>query len=549
MAGVGRHAKAENMDLAKAQSTPRTGKVRLGPWRSWSLGERHAGRLLPVSRPAWVVLLALLLMGTAFSPAGEPPLPAGLEEEKPADDGPALPAGLEDAGEKAEADGPALPAGLGGEEGGPSLPSGLDEEAADKEGDRGKEGDAQSWHEALPFSLTGFWEARAGARTQTDPYEKDASLGETRLQLQAERAWDAATLRVTADFLYDPVLDRHAVDLETGQGWVDLRETYVLMRPLSMLDLKVGRQVLTWGTGDLLFINDLFPKDWNAFFIGRDAEYLKAPSDAIKASLFFPWANLDVLYVPRFDADRFIDGRRISYYSGILGRRAGRDAKIDPLRPDDWFADDEWAGRLYRTVGGVELALYAYDGFWKSPSGMDPASGRATFPRLTAYGASVRGPVGKGIANLEVGYYDSADDRDGDDPFVNNSEWRFLVGYEQELAQNFTAGLQYYVEHLVHHAAYERTLPAGAPARDAWRQVVTLRLTKLLLRQDLELSLFGYVSPSDEDAYVRGRIHYKLNDRWSAEIGTNVFWGDEAHTFFGQFEKNTNVYAGVRWSF
>ena len=224
---------------------------------------RIAGALIARSCASFAMIVLVL---AAFARAGEP----------------ALPAGLEDAGDKAEADGPALPAGLGNETDGPSLPSGL-EDGADQEEDRAKEGGARSWRETLPFSLTGFWEARAGVRTQTDPYQKDASLGETRLQLQAERAWDAATLRITADFLYDPVLDRHAIDLETGQGWVDLRETYVLTRPLSMLDLKAGRQVLTWGTGDLLFINDLFPKDWNAFFIGRDVEYLKAPSDAIKA--------------------------------------------------------------------------------------------------------------------------------------------------------------------------------------------------------------------------------------------------------------------------
>jgi len=32
-------------------------------------------------------------------------------------------------------------------------------------------------------------------------------------------------------------------------------------------------------------------------------------------------------------------------------------------------------------------------------------------------------------------------------------------------------------------------------------------------------------------------------------VGANVFLGRRDHTFFGQFEHDSNVYAGVRYSF
>ena len=66
--------------------------------------------------------------------------------------------------------------------------------------------------------------------------------------------------------------------------WIDPREAWLSTQPLDFLDLKAGRQVVTWGTGDLLFINDLFPKDWQSFILGRDEEYLKAPSDTVKVA-------------------------------------------------------------------------------------------------------------------------------------------------------------------------------------------------------------------------------------------------------------------------
>jgi len=395
--------------------------------------------------------------------------------------------------------------------------------------------------EKLPFGLHGFVEARAGSRLQKDPaISETASIAETRLQLEASKLLDLAEVRVKGDIVYDAVE-------EEAKG--ELRSAFVLLTPFEIADVKIGRQVLTWGTGDLLFINDLFPKDWKSFFIGRDDEYLKAPSDAVRISYFHPVVNVDFVYTPRFRADTYIDGDRLSYWSDALGRRVGEGNKVRASEPDDWIGDDEIALRLHRNLRGTELALYGYHGYWRTPAGMNPRNGRATFPDLSVLGASARGAVGKGIGNIEAGYYHSRDDSDGDNPFVRNSELRILVGYEQEIARNLTAGVQYYVEWMMDYGGYRRMLPAGVRARDEFRHLVTLRLTKLLMSQNLKLSFFAYYSPSDDDAYLRPKIHYKIDDHWAAEIGGNIFLGARDHTFFGMFERDTNAYAAVRYSF
>lgn len=503
-----------------------------------------------MARTLLLLCSMLLLAHPGFGPTAfawdEPPLPAGLEGgPSPEHHEPALPAGLDPAGE--DAGEPTLPFGLipeteTGQE--PILPQGLNTETTEYE-----KPEAEEEFLGPGFEFSGFWDARAGLRTQEDPHEKDASLGETRLQLQAVTHAQKTSAALTLDLLCDPVLDRHAVRLEEGEGFVDLREANFVLTPAGFADVKAGRQILTWGTGDLIFINDLFPKDWNAFFIGRDEEYLKAPSDAIKISFFSNVANLNVVYSPRFDADRFIDGRRVSYYQAALGRFAGRDAVVKPERPDDWFADDEIAVRLYRNIRGYELAAYGYHGFWKSPAGIDPASGKTLFPDLSAYGASIRGGIFGGIGHAELGYYDSRNDRSGDDPFIRNSEFRVLTGYEQEVAKELTLGIQYYLEHIMEYDDYRRSLPPGTPKADEDRHVLTVRLTKLLMSQNLTLSLFAFYSPSDQDAYLRPKFHYRVDDHWSVEAGGNVFLGRDEHTFFGQFEKNTNLYGGATYSF
>ena len=402
---------------------------------------------------------------------------------------------------------------------------------------------------ALDTELHGFVDGRAGVRTQNDPYEDDRSLTELRLQLDSKTYFDWGEFTARGDFVYDDLAtDRGNVDLENGDGFFDLRELNLLFTPVDWSDVKVGRQILTWGTGDLLFINDLFPKDWNSFLLGRDEEYLKAPSDAIFASFFPSIGSFDVAYMPRMDADRYIDGRRVSYWNPMEQSISGTE--IDAGRRDEWFKEDEISARFYRDFLSYEAALYAYHGYWKSPMGMD-ATG-AYFPRMNSYGASAKGALGSGLVNAEAGYYDSREETTATQ-VVPNDEFRFLTGYEREVAKDLTAGVQYYIEWMMDHDGYEQNIINSGgttdTARDEARHVLTLRLTQMLMNQNLILSLFTFYSPSDNDAYFRPAATYKVSDHWMVTANGNIFIGEDDHTFFGQFKYNSNVNLGIRYSF
>jgi hypothetical protein len=148
-----------------------------------------------------------------------------------------------------------------------------------------------------------------------------------------------------------------------------------------------------------------------------------------------------------------------------------------------------------------------------------------------------------------VGYYDSLDDQSGTLNTVRNSEARFLAGFEREVGRDLTGSIQYYLEYMQDYTGYEENLTPGSRKNDAYRHLFTVRFTKLLMNQSLRLSLFAYLSPSDEDVYFRPKAHYKLTDHWALEAGANIFSGSDDHTFFGQFDHNTNIYASVRFSF
>lgn len=390
------------------------------------------------------------------------------------------------------------------------------------------------------LEVAGFMEGRAGMRLQDDAHEKDASMGEVRGQLDLTRDFDRALLKFKGDLLADAV---------TEEVEAEIRELNLSFSPADFMDIKAGRQVLTWGTGDLVFINDMFPKDWQSFFIGRDDEYLKAPSDAIKVSLFSDFANLDLAFTPVFGGSEYISGERLSYYSPMAGRIVGRDMVMAHEERNRFFTDSEIAVRLAKNIGGVELALYGYSGFWQEPEGLNPATGKAVFPRLNVFGGSARTTLFGGIGNVEIGYYDSVDNSDGTNPFIRPGELRFLAGFEREIGRELTGGFQYYLEWIREYDNYEKALPPSMQARDEYRHMLTLRLTKLLMNQNLNLSLFIYYSPSDNDGYLRPKASYKISDQWRITGGCNLFFGEDEHTFWGRFRDNTNAYLGLRYSF
>ena len=397
---------------------------------------------------------------------------------------------------------------------------------------------ASFWDRFSTPEVHGFLEGRSGCRTQPDPHEKESSVLETRLQGELSTQADFVQIKYKGDLWYDGILE---------QTLYDTREAWIFLRPATFLDITAGRQVLTWGTGDLVFLNDLFPKDWQSFFIGRDTEYLKAPSDSVKISSFSDFLNADFVFTPCFTSDRFITGKYISYWDGAAGRHAGNESELNYNTPNQWFIDAEYSARLYQTVGAYELAGYGYSGFWKNPGGI-ASMGEHVFPRLQVYGTSIRGPVAGGIGNIEVAYYNSIEDLAGRDPNINNSEVRYLVGFAREIARDLNGSVQYYVEQLLDYQNYRKKFEGSHP-RDELRHVLTLQLTKLLMNQNLELCLAGYWSPSDRDAYLRPKIIYKWTDHLKQEVGANIFVGQRDYTMFGQYKADTNVYTALRYSF
>jgi len=397
---------------------------------------------------------------------------------------------------------------------------------------------SRNWGVDFESFLLGTYSKRTSGET---PEGHEFLLAEERLRLDLS-IWTErieAEARVKLDGTHDSI---------SGEFDVDLREAY-LDYSAGNFDLRLGRQIATWGVGDLLFINDVFPKDWVSFFSGRPLEFLKLGVDGARLSLFADAVNVELMIVTDFRPDTLPTPWRFFLHDNFPGvtERMG-------VQPDSGLDNPEVALRLYRRIGNFDASAYAYRGYWRSP-GQAPDNFDAPtqvthfFPALSVYGFSAQGQAMGGVLSIETGYYDSRDDETGSDPTIANSEARFLLGYQKQLSQDFTLGVQYYAEIMMNFDAYEESLPDGVASKKKYRDTVTLRLTRFLKHQTLTLSLFGFYSPAEQDYLMQPQIGHKVSDAFSATLGANLFSGKKRTTFLGQFDRNDNVYLTLRYDF
>lgn len=399
--------------------------------------------------------------------------------------------------------------------------------------------------------INGFFENDLGLKLGNDSTKRDEfNLFEQRLQIKTKLypEWNKAlvdwmaAIDAKADFTVDEYFNGR-----TNAQW---RLLNLSLSPVGWLDLKAGRQVFTWDTGDYLFINDLFPKDYVSFYIGRDDEYLKKPSDGIKASLYSEISNVDIIIIPEFEPNTLFNGQRVSFFDAFQGGISGVNSQRTLNEPSQNPENAEYAMRVYRSFESYEAAAYFFRGFWKSPRGYLDEMNRVLFyPRLDAYGMSLRGPGLGGIANAEFGYYNSRQDDNGDNRLIQNSTLKFMVGYAKDLGNDLSVGVQYLFEQTLDYDNYSSALMGADYVWDEYRHLNTMRITKLYKNQTVRAGLFIFFSPSDLDGYIRPTMDYDLNDALKLTFGANLPWGEDTHTEFGQSEHNKNIYSRVKYSF
>lgn len=351
---------------------------------------------------------------------------------------------------------------------------------------------------------------------------------EQRVQVLAEGRFDAglaATARL--DAYRDAAIDRSDVEA---------RELFAEMPLGQSASVRAGRQILTWGVSDYLFVNDIFPKNYDAFFLGRSVDYLKRPIDAVKlnASAFSAEAEV-VIAKPEPD----IMPRSARF---IGAARAGAD------RVPERSEGTDVALKLSRRIGRWDSATYLARYHSRELSVRPNAEGlHREAPIVNHLGASLTGNVASGVGWVELAYLDSHPGSQNFNRFVFGPRIKSLVGYSREIARDTTVTLQWQLERDLHRSVYLGSLNASAEPAERNRHVAHVRVHSRMRNQTIGLGFQAFVT-SEGDSYVNPFASYAAHDALNFEFGANVFHGSQ-RTRYGALRDDSNVYFAVRYSY
>lgn len=335
------------------------------------------------------------------------------------------------------------------------------------------------------------------------------------------------------------MLDIRALGVQgfRGDATVELRQASVYLPLGRSLEITAGRQVLSWGPAQFEFVNDRFAKDFEAFFVGRDLEYLKAPNDALRARSFLGGWTLDLVLAPIFQADRMPDPRRFPVLDPTTGSPA-RDPGFRPALPDEDLSSGEVHLRVDRHLGRWETAVYGYRGFTGAPEGVREAEdGPVAFhPAMAAVGVSVRGPVLAGLGWIEAAFEDIREDGAGVDPRLPPDRWLALGGYRWSPTPTRTWTLQATAVGQVDARRLREALAMAEPDDPRAERIhyrVQGNVSQSFMGERLETGVRLFWGVTEEDAHWRVRVSYELSDDLVFEARYHGFAGDRPASRFG----------------
>lgn len=382
--------------------------------------------------------------------------------------------------------------------------------------------------------VTGFVQLRQVQRLNSADCSTLAACQPMAQELEGEalveqRLGDKArgSLRLTAE---------HDAAIPRSHGSV--REAFVDWAPTSALELKVGRQILTWGVSDYLFVNDVFPKNYDAFFTGAGFDRMKEPVDAVRGVTHAGETDIE-LVVSRAHADAAPRPERFGAVSvpssASVADRAAHQADV--------------ALKVSSHRGGWDLAGYvASFRAHELRYFMESTALRYDRPRTTHLGFSSTGNFAAGLVWLEAALRAAPRERAN---VVNRhfvaSTAKLIAGYSRELGSDVSVSAQWQLEAPTDRASYLASLASGIKPLPHVLSTLHLRVQGSWQNQTLRAGAHVFAG-SEGDTHFNPFVSWSPADGWNLEGGANVF-GGRPETRYGAFKDDSNVYVLARFSF
>ncbi|MDX1618729.1 MAG: DUF1302 family protein [Balneolaceae bacterium] len=413
--------------------------------------------------------------------------------------------------------------------------------------------------------MTGFVRNYNALQTVGD---HELLIGRNRIRLDLDRSFSfgEAVLSNDVQQLYGNRID--SLSYRLREAYLDLY--------FENSDLRLGRQIITWGRADGSFITDILTPIDLSEFLTQDFSDLKMGVTALSYTRYFGSDYLQLVVNPFFRPndvpepnDRWFP--RIFFNSGIPIAFQEYDLSFD-------LNDIQLAGRFaYRSDIDVELDLGILYWHFPNPSyakALVPAPGGATALQLAetftrsfilTYSGLVKLDDGLFLKSEAAFYSDRSFDylsdglrsidfenptpteqaqlaaafQQNSDGFLMERPWLTgMAGIEFSWEQ-WTISGQVIDELIFNHD--DRILQE----RHFWYS--TLLLQRSFARDKFSFRGFGRYNLSGNDFWINPELTYQRIDNFEAVAGTQLFGGDSpgrfyGHTSFDSYSRNSFVY-------
>jgi hypothetical protein len=317
---------------------------------------------------------------------------------------------------------------------------------------------------------------------------------------------------------------------------------------LGAVDIRVGKQIITWGRADALNPTDvLTPKDFT-LLSAKDEEERRIGTAAVRANYALGSYTLSMIWLPIFNPSTI-----------PLTAPPGFNIEEDKRSQGKW-TDQSFALKLDQTGGQVDWSVSYYSGLDVLPVGRSVTPIRAVLQhtRIHMVGADFATTIGRYGVRGETAYVHTQD-ASGTDPFIKNPYVFSVLGGDRDLTEDLNVNLQMYQRTIIN---FEDPFAQSDPARrnvavlnsvftqqqDRIQWGATGRIKATWWNKTLEGELLGVWNANRNDFFIRPSLAYAFTDVWKGFLGADINNGRK-DSLFGRLQPTTAIFTELRATF
>ena len=369
----------------------------------------------------------------------------------------------------------------------------------------------------------------------------DAKLGENwKTRISGKAFYDLAYGMKDSETFSDEVLSELEKEAE-------LREIYLEGSPFGNLDIKLGKQIVSWGVANSLRVVDVLNPTDDREFGMTDLEDIRLPINMTKLDYYIGDLKLEAVAVHEIKFNK----------SAPFGSDFNPSTqKINEVIPESSAENTEYGLALIGTFSGWDASLhwaqYFDDTAHFKITKVTFIPGLGAVPtleqrhsRLTMGGATLSIPSGNFIWKAEAAKLQGMEFALVTDKTFSRTD--VLVGSEYSGWSDTSLTLEFGVQHL---NDFDVKLEESPDSQLEDRIATTVSFMQDYINQNLHLSLVGMmIGKSGQDGGLNSMsLEYDVMDAFSVTGGVMLYQPGE-NAYFQNLNENDRIFFEVRYSF